>query len=179
MSTLARGGRVGTLATGLLVLTACLGGCASTASMSAGQSEGQSRAAKPTDTRAIANGITPTPQPPRVGGLIQTREAPFGTSVWRVDTAWSGPVGQRWLQVYAGGPTTPDGGAVAYGAVRVFSLPLDPNAADQTPTMVGDFAPSPHLGALTIASVQGDLLTLTDTSRKTVHFDVTTDRFTA
>ena len=61
-------------------------------------------------------------------------------------------VGDVWLQVYAGGPTDAAGAAVAHGAVRILSLPLDPNAADQTFTNVGDFAPSPQMGSLTIYS---------------------------
>jgi hypothetical protein len=104
-------------------------------------------------------------------------QAPFGTSIWRVNNQWHGRVGGSWLQVFAGGPTTPDGGTVAHGAVRVLSLPLDPNAADQTPRDVGDFAPVPQFGPLTISTVQGDVLTLTDPSGRTVHFDAATDRF--
>jgi hypothetical protein len=134
---------------------------------------------KPTDTRAVANGITPSPQPPRVGGLFQLREAPFGTSIWRVDNQWYGPVGGVWLQVYAGGPTTPDGAVVAYGAVRLLSEPIDPNASNQTPIAIGDFAPTPHLGALTISAVHGDVLTLTDPSGRSVRFNVVTRRFAA
>ena len=156
-----------------LLVVALLAGCSGNPSGS-----GSGAAPKPSDARAIANGITSSPQPARVGGLSQMREAPFGTSIWRVNDQWYGSVGGAWLQVYAGGPTTPDGAAVAYGAVRVLSLPLDPNAADQTVTDVGDFAPTPHTGALTISAVNGDVLTLRDPSGRIVRFDVATDSFT-
>ena len=134
---------------------------------------------KPTDTSAIANGLTPSPQPPRIGGLFQVREAPFGTSIWRVNNQWYGPVAQVWLQVYAGGPTTPDGGRVAYGAVRLLSLPIDPNAPNQNVTDVGDFAPSPRVGSLTIKSVSGDTMTLTDPTGKVIKFNLITHRFSS
>jgi hypothetical protein len=132
---------------------------------------------KPTDTAALDNGISPSSQPPRIGGLFQVHQAPFGTSIWRVDNQWDGPVGQVWLQVYAGGPTTPDGGTVAHGAVRLLSLPSDPNAQIQNETDLGDFAPSPDVGALTIKSVSGDTMTLTDPTGKVIQFNLITDRF--
>ena len=132
---------------------------------------------KPTDTSAIANGITPSPQPPRTGGLFQVRQAPFGTSVWWVNNQWYGPVAGRWLGVYAGGPRTPGGGSVVYGAVRLISWPIDPNAPDQTQAEVGEFAPSPRVGALTIKAVSSTTVTLTDPTGRTVSFDLVTHRF--
>ena len=95
----------------------------------------------------------------------------------RVNNQWYGPVAGVWLGVYAGGPTTPNEGTVAYGAVRLLSVPIDPNAPDPTMTEIGDFAPSPRTGWLTIRSVSGTTMTLTDPTGNVMHFDLVTHSF--
>ena len=49
------------------------------------------------------------------------------------------------------------------GGLRIYSLPIDSNAVDQTPELVGAFSAS-CATALTIVAVRGDLIELSDGS---------------
>jgi hypothetical protein len=137
--------------------------------------------AKPTNTAASAN-LPPDQlaqaQPPRVGGIFDVHQGPFATSLFQIKNMWSGPVSGVWLVVYAGGPTPPDGSNATQGGVHIITLPLDPNASVQTSTDVGQVT-APGVGPLTVVSVSGTTLSLTDTAGHTVNFDLVARAFTS
>lgn len=131
------------------------------------------RAPKPTDPAAAAPARTPLP--PRTPGIVLMHQGPFPGGEFAVRNFWSGPVAGRWLLVYAGGPRSM-GGQVTGGALRLFSQPLDPNVGnDMTP--VGEFLLPTARSALTILSVQGEVMTLQTDTGRVVRFDLATSSF--
>lgn len=116
--------------------------------------------------------------PARVPGIVNSGidAGPFPPSVFSVRNVWNGPFAGAWYLVYAGAQLNGDGNAIAAGGVRIYSLPVDPNAEDQTLALVGSFtAPTPD--ALRVVSAAGDELTLSTDSGTTYSFNLSTKQF--
>jgi len=109
------------------------------------------------------------------------QQAPFPNMIYQVNNAWSGQVSGVWVVVYAGGPRPDPASAMVYpaihGAVDLISLPLDPKAPEQSMTFLGEFPAPPGVGPLTVTSVTGTTLTLSDPSGASVHFDLVSHTF--
>jgi hypothetical protein len=142
------------------------------------------RAPKPADISAAANlppGDLDQTFPPRVGGIFDLQQSPSPEIDYQVNNSWSGQVSGVWVVVYAGGPRPDPSSAMDYPAIRggvnLISIPLDPNAPDQTMTFLGEFAAPPWVGPLTVTSVTGTTMTLSDPAGGAVQFDLASHTF--
>ena len=98
--------------------------------------------------------------PSRSGGITDREQLPLPSSEFSVTNAWFGQGVDRthWLALYAG--VSLENGA-AIPAVALYRLPADPNAPNQYTKEVGIFADPDVQGSLEIASVRGNLVSLT------------------
>jgi hypothetical protein len=120
---------------------------------------------------------TPYRIPARQGGLsVDANQGPFGATEFKGNTMWQGAINGSWIQVYAGidlvrsAPT---------GALRVYSLPLDPNAGPTDMTDLGIARPPTREASLTITSVNGTVLTLSAPSGDRFLFNIATGTWQA
>lgn len=123
----------------------------------------------------------PPPQakpPPRVPGIVNTgiNAGPFSPAEFKVRNMWNGPIRGLWYLVYAGAQLNPDTGAVVAGGIRIYALPIDPNASDQSLTFVGSWA-APTTQSLRISKAAASTLTLTTDSGQTFTFDLSKKTF--
>jgi hypothetical protein len=95
--------------------------------------------------------------PPRVSEIFTTHESPLTQAEYKVNNAWQGPGPKpgQWLVVYAGESMTDQVPALA-----IYSLPTDPNAPDQDPSLVGLYRDAKATGALQITAASGEDLTI-------------------
>jgi hypothetical protein len=121
----------------------------------------------------------PSTLPARVPGIVSTglNEGPFPPGEFTVSNVWTGPFAGVWYLVYAGEALNPSTGDPVGGGIRIYSLPIDPNAADQSLRFVGAFAAPGSPGKLTIATASGNVLTLSTDSGSTLRFDLATNTF--
>ena len=112
---------------------------------------------------------SPEPIPPRVGGLIQgIKQGPFPPTRFQNNDFWQGPVGTIWIQVYAGADVS---GPTPIGELLLYSMPIDPNDGPDILNSVGAFLPPKPESALSIASVNGTILSLVAPSGDRFTFD--------
>lgn len=113
-------------------------------------------------------------QPPRQAGIVDMHQGPFSGSEFAVRNMWQGPVGGRWLLVYAGGRRGSDG-RVTRGGVRVYTEPIDPDdGADLT--LLGEYdTKTPD--ALAVSAVKGGAASLRTDSGKSLTLSLTTGAF--
>jgi hypothetical protein len=130
-------------------------------------------AAKPALAQAALPHGTPYPVPPRQGGIVrEVNQGPFRPTEFRGADFWQGAAGGVWVQVYAGSDLEAAG---PVGALRLYSLPVDPNApGGADPVAVGDYRPPTAEASLSIVSVRGSVLTLRGASGRTLTFDAAT-----
>ena len=115
---------------------------------------------------------TPYPIPPREGGLLHdVGQGPFGATEFHATDVWQGAVNGTWIQVYAGTDLT---GSHPVGALRLYSMPIDPNVNPTAMTDLGTFMPPVAETSLAISSAKGTTLTLTAPSGDRFTFDVAT-----
>src|SRR5207248_2974007 len=109
-------------------------------------------------------------------GIVSTgvNAGPFPPSTFTVNNTWAGPFAGVWYIVYAGKELNPLTGQLSGGGVRIYSLPIDPNALDQTLQLVGDFPASTKAG-LTIVGVTGHAIQFSTGNGGTVSFDLGTN----
>jgi len=127
-------------------------------------------------------GALPTDSPsPWRSGIVDMQQGPFPAITLLVRNVYGGPVGDRWLLVYAGGVmvgSPPDMAAEQVGALRVYMQPPTPDtpSAPENDGFLGEFRPPNPTGALTITSVDADTLVLQN-GETTLRFDMDTLQF--
>lgn len=126
---------------------------------------------KPADPGRRINTAGPAQFPS--SGILNMHQGPFPATEFTVSNFWQGPVGAKWLLVYAGAVRHSDGSLSA--AVRLYS---------ETPSSDGGFDLSelgtvalPKAAVLTIENVTGNDLTLRATDGSSEHFDLSARRF--
>ena len=113
--------------------------------------------------------------PARVGGLVQgLGQGPFSPTQFRSNSTWQGPVAGAWIQVYAGSDVT---GSAPVGELRLYSMPIDPNAGPDVLNALGAIAAPTSEASLSIESVTGHVLTVSAPSGDRFAFDVATRRW--
>jgi len=139
--------------------------------------EAAARAHAPRAPKTPASLPAPTPEPARIGGLVNDfHQGPFAGSSFQVNNFWSGPVSGRWLLVYAGGPhPNHDGDPVTQGGLRLYTEPIDPNTGNDL-TEVGQYLLPGAKGSVTIAAVHGTAADLRDEAGHQFTFDLATHR---
>ena len=139
--------------------------------------EAAARAHAPRSPKTPPSPAAPTREPARSGGILNDfHQGPFPGSSFQVNNFWSGPVGGRWLLVYAGGPHPgQDGGPVTQGGLRLFTQPTDPNTGNDL-TEVGQYLLPGAKGPVTITAVHGTTAHLRDEAGHQLTFDLVTHR---
>ena len=138
--------------------------------------EAAARAAGPIGTKpplseALPHG-TPYPIPPRQGGLTVEAQGPFLATEFFGTSLWQGNVMGTWIQAYAGTERT---AAMPFGALRLYTMPVDPNApGGSEPVFVGTYRTPESELRLTIESVRDDVLAITGDSGRRYTFDIRT-----
>lgn len=119
---------------------------------------------------------TDPPQPPRQPGIVEgVHGGPFPGGEFTGENFWQGGVGRVWVQVYAGGKPAWAGG-YPDGALRLYTLPVDPNDGN-IPTFVGSFAAPPSVPRLSIKGVTGTVLAVSAADGTKLTFDLVTHAF--
>jgi hypothetical protein len=96
-------------------------------------------------------------------------QGPFPGSEFYVANFWQGPVGGRWLLVYAGGVRGGDG-SVTRGGLRVYTEPVDPNVGSDL-TYVGEYSAA-SMSPLRLVGVSGTVAALQDGNSRRLQFDL-------
>lgn len=137
------------------------------------------RAHAPAVARPDLGPPPPSTLPARVPGIVSTgvNQGPFPPSEFTVSNVWNGPFSHVWYLVYAGEALDPSTGGAVGGGLRIYSLPIDPNAPDQTLRFVGAFPAPGSTGMLTITAEKADVLALSARSGGPLSFDLATDTF--
>lgn len=137
--------------------------------------EAADRAARPIAPKPdLAAGLphgTPYPIPPREAGLLhETNQGPFAATDFHGQDLWQDQVGGTWVLVFAGTDLTSTG---AGGALRLYSMPVDPNAPGGSDAIaVGTYRPPTSEKSLGIVSAQGATLDIRGGSGTFYKFNV-------
>lgn len=126
----------------------------------------------PKTTHGMA--LASVPIPARVGGIVLMHQGPFFAGEFQVNDVWDGAIASKWLIVYAGGSTV-DGASVAVGGIRIYTEPVDPNSTGDL-SFVGEWKSS-LAGALTIVSVEGNIITFRNDNGSKTTFNLITHSF--
>lgn len=126
---------------------------------------------------AANHGQTSTPHIPATlqTGIIETHEGPVAHGVFTVNNLWQGPVGNGWVEAFAGAKTNLDGTA---GSGRILLYTKTPNqfgGYDEHP--VGTFMAPVGTTGLTCTGVKGSLLLLRSDTGSILTVNLQTHQF--
>jgi hypothetical protein len=129
--------------------------------------------ANKSDLAPIVN--QPGTAPP--GGILNVRQGPFPSAVFTVQNSWAGEIDGRWLMVYAGQSGPENQAAVPCGGVALLSQPLVDLDYGTGVQSLG-YVTVPNLTRpLTVSSVSGDVMTLSDAQGTAYTFDLSSLTF--
>jgi hypothetical protein len=141
------------------------------------QAQADRETAAPRVDKATLTPPDDQPGSPPTGGIIDAQIGPFPEAAFAVQNAWGGEVGGTWLWVYAGqgGDENPSVGP--YGGVALMSQSMAGLVPGTGFTWLG-YVVVPGLDApLTIVSVDGTSMTLSDPEGQTYVFDLASHTF--
>ena len=149
------------------VLASC--GSASVTTLSASKTSTVSPA--PTGTVVLQPPpLLPTDPPVRGEGITNDSQAPFSQSDLRVSSQYHGPLGDRWISIYAGARSDASGAPLG-GLIHVYSEPIAfPNETAWKDLGVFTVPNSPKW--VSLLAVDGSMVTLRREDGTTVMFDM-------
>lgn len=115
------------------------------------------------------------PAPMRHAGIVNMQQGPFLSSVFTVRNFWQGPVGHDWVLAYAGAKPNADGTTGQGGIVLYTETVNQFGGFDLHP--LGTFLAASGCPALTITSIQGNLMKVRPAIGHQLTFNLQTHQF--
>lgn len=119
--------------------------------------------------------LQPAPTAP-LTGIVASHQAPFSSSWFSVENAWTGQVNGQYYTVYDGQKLYPGTGGTPEAGVVVYSDPANVFGGSQ-PHEVGLYLSATGTSPLRIVNVQGAVLDLVTSSGRSVIFNVSSRTF--